>query len=286
LTVQLIEQQHRPGQYLGRHVHHDPRSLAYAHGVLPKSAIKSVEWTRRVGILDQGNLGSCVGNAATGALGTDSAGRTAATSVTITAAGAAASHGLFTAGVHPLDEAFAVKLYSLATILDSYAGQYPPTDTGSSGIGAGKALQALGLASGYTHAFSLAALNSALQSGPVLIGIPWLNSMFNPAGDGRIPVDKTSGIAGGHELELSKFDASTGEYWVPNSWNTSWGQSGWGYLATADITWLLSQQGDVTVPALVGAPTPTPTPTPTPAPAITAVELAADVRALFTAKGL
>lgn len=250
-----------PGS-LGRHIEHDPRSMAYAHGVLPKGAIKSVEWTRRVNILDQAALGSCTGNAGTGALGTDSAGRTAATSVTISAAGAAASHSLFTAGAHPLDETFAVALYSLATILDGVTGQYPPTDTGSSGIGVAKALKALELAASYTHAFSVAALNSALQSGPVLIGIPWLHSMFDTAADGRILVDKTSGIAGGHELELSRFDASAGEYWVPNSWGTSWGQSGWGYFAAADLAWLLAQQGDVTVPAWATAPTPTPAPVP------------------------
>ncbi|MFF3511523.1 C1 family peptidase [Streptomyces sp. NPDC002573] len=283
-----MEIQHLPetdGPFrLGRHVEHDPRSLRYAHGVLPQSAIKSVEWTRRIPILDQGSLGSCTGNAGTGVLGTDSAGRTASTSVIITAAGAAASHGLFTAGEHQLDEGFAVALYSLATILDGVSGQYPPTDTGSTGLGVGKALKALGLASGYTHAFSIAALNSALQTGPVMIGIEWLQSMFDTATDGRILLDKTSPIAGGHELELSKYDATTGEYWVPNSWNASWGQSGWGYLTTADLTWLLSQQGDVTVPALVGAPQPTPTPTPTPADPDLAMALAAHT--WLTAKGL
>jgi hypothetical protein len=283
--IRLIE--HDPDIHLGlgRHVEHDPRSLRYAHGVLPKSAIKSVEWTRRIPILDQGQLGSCTGNAGTGVLGTDSAGRTASTSVTIAAAGAAASHGLFAAGVHALDEAFAVALYSLATILDGISGQYPPTDTGSSGIGVGKALQVLGLASGYTHGFSLAALQSALQSGPVMIGIEWFNSMFNPASDGRIPVDKSSGVAGGHELELSKYDAATGEYWVPNSWASSWGQSGWGYLAEADLVYLLSQQGDVTVPALVGAPVPTPTPGPVPTGA-TGAQVAAAVRAALAAEGV
>jgi len=264
-----------PNRVLGRHVDHDPRSLAYAHGVLPQSAIKSVDWTRRIPILDQGQLGSCTGNAATGALGTDSAGRTAATTVTISAAGAAASHGLFTAGEHILDEAFAVALYSLATILDGISGQYPPTDTGSSGLGVAKALQALGLASGYTHGFSIAALNSALQTGPVLIGIPWLRSMFDTASDGRIIVTKTSPVDGGHELEMPRFDAATGEYWVPNSWNESWGQAGWGYLPAADLSWLLSQQGDVTVPAWSTAPAPGPTPVPVPAPAVDAHALTA-----------
>lgn len=256
MTKQLIQQLHRPGRYLGRHVHHDPRSLSYAHGVLPKSAIKSVDWTRRVGIFDQLNLGSCTGNAGTGLLGTDSAGRTASTTVTISAVGAAASHGLFTAGAYALNEDFAVKLYSLATILDSYAGQYPPTDTGSSGIGVAKALKALGLASSYTHAFSLAALNSALQSGPVMIGIPWYNSCFEPASDGRIPVDKNSGVAGGHELELARFDMATNEYWVVNSWGTSFGIDGWGYFTQVDLEFLLAQRGDVTIPQWAAIPSP------------------------------
>ncbi|MGE7439612.1 C1 family peptidase [Kitasatospora sp. NPDC001175] len=269
---------------LGRLVEHDPRSLAYAHGVLPKTALQSVNWTRRIAILDQGQLGSCTGNAGTGVLGTDSAGRTATTAVTISPAGAAASHGLFTAGQHSLDEVFAVALYSLATILDGIPGQYPPTDTGSSGLGVAKALQALGLAASYTHAFSLAALTSALQTSPVIIGIPWLNSMFNPAGDGRIPVDQSSGVAGGHEIEIAAYDASTGEYWLTNSWGTSWGQQGRGYLAAADLQWLLSQQGDVTIPAWTT--TPTPTPTPAPGPAAVDMAMAQAAHTWLTAKGL
>lgn len=201
---------------LGRNVEHDPRSLSYAHGVLPKPTIKPVDWMRRIPVLDQGQVGSCTGNAATGLLGTDCAARRGLTAVTITAAGAKASHGRFTAGEHPLDEAFATALYSLATALDSVAGQYPPTDTGSSGIGVAKAVQALGLATRYTHAFSRAALDSALQSGPVMIGIPWLDSMFSPDADGRIVVDKGSGTAGGHEIELNRY-TETGEYWITNS---------------------------------------------------------------------
>lgn len=283
MVSQHLEQNHRPGMYLGRHVHHDPRSLNYAYGVLPKSAIKSVDWARRTGIFDQGNLGSCTGNAGTGLLATDSVGRVASATVFITAAGAAASHGLFTNASYVLDEAFAVKLYSLATILDAYAGQYPPTDTGSSGIGAAKALKALGLASSYSHAFSLSALNSALQAGPVMIGVPWYNSSFNPDSSGRILVDETSGVAGGHEIALTAYDAETDEYRIDNSWGTSWGVNGSGFFSSSDLARLLSQHGDVTVPAWSSAPTPAPVPTPT---GITAAELARSVRALFTSQGV
>ncbi|SRR6266576_896503 len=280
METRIIPETHSRSLRFGRHVHHDPRSLAYAHSVLPKSAIKTVSWTRRVPIFDQGSIGSCTGNAGTGVLGTDSVLGTAPTTVTIAAAGASASHGLFTAGVYELNEDFAIKLYSLATVLDGVSGQYPPTDTGSSGIGVAKALKGLGLASGYTHAFSIAALNSALQAGPVMIGIEWLNSMFNTAADGRIIVDRTSGVAGGHEIELSKFDATTGEYWIDNSWSDTWGDHGLGYFTSVDLAWLLSQQGDVTVPAWTVAPTPAPVPVDVDR------ALAAAAHTWLTAKGL
>jgi hypothetical protein len=237
-----------PGRPMGRHVEHDPRSRNYAHETLPADAIRSVAWARRTPVLDQGQLGSCTGNAGTGLLGTDSAGRSGLTSVTISVAAARASHGFFTPGVYAPDEDFAVRLYSLATRLDSISGHYPPTDTGSSGLGVAKALRALGQATSYSHAFSLPALASALQSGPVMIGIPWLNSMFEPDADGRLDVDRSSGVAGGHEIELNRFDAATGDYWITNSWGAGWGVSGSAYFTTPDLRWLLSQQGDVTIP--------------------------------------
>jgi hypothetical protein len=265
----------------GRHVDHDSQSLAYAHGVLPWSALVSVSWARRIPVLDQGQLGSCTGNAATGLLGTDGAGRTGSASVVITPAGAAASHGVFTADEYPLDEAFAVRLYSLATVLDGVPGAYPPKDTGSSGLGVAKALRALGVAGSYTHAFSLDAARSALQAGPALLGIPWLNSMFDTAADGRIQVAPGSGVAGGHEIEITGWDADGDRFWLTNSWGTSWGVGGRGYLAGADLKWLLGQQGDVTVPVFSVKPSPQPAPALGPD-----VVFAAAARTWLAAKGL
>lgn len=260
MTVHLFEQRHRPGQHLGRHVEHDPRSLRYAHGVLPASAIQPVSWTRRIPILDQGDLGSCTGNALTGVLGTDSAGRTATGTVAVVAD----VKGVFTAGVYALDESFATLAYELNTHLDSVRGQYPPDDTGSSGIACGKTGQQLGLLTGYTHAFSLDALKSALQTSAVMIGIVWLNSMFDPKSDGTVVVDQSSGVAGGHELVVSAWDGS--RFRLDNSWGASWGDAGSGWVSEADMRWLLSQDGDVTVPQFVTAPTPVPSPPPSPAP--------------------
>ena len=239
-----------PPRPLGRHVEHDPRSLAYAHGVLPQTAIKSVDWTRRAPIFDQGNLGSCTGNAAAGLLATDSKARTGLTSVTVN------GHLL------PIDEQLAVQVYELATQLDNIPGTYPPDDTGSSGLGAAKALKKLGLAASYRHAFSLDALKSALQSGPVMVGTVWLNSMFEPMGAGNVLVDRASDVAGGHEYVLSAYDATADQFRIDNSWGEGWGIRGSAWITAADMQWLLSHQGDVNVPVWVTVPTPPPTPTP------------------------
>jgi hypothetical protein len=238
---------------LGRHVEHDARSLNYAHGVLPKTAIKSVDWTRRVPHFDQGSLGSCTGNAAAGLVGTDFDGRTGLTSVTID------GHVL------PVDEDLAVHVYELATQLDTIDGTYPPDDTGSSGLGAAKALKKLGLATAYRHAFSLDALKSALQSGPVMVGTVWLESMFETDPDGYVIVDRKSPVAGGHEYVISAYDADRLAVRLDNSWGNGWGIRGSAWITQANIQWLLAQQGDVTVPVWATAPAPTPPPSPAPA---------------------
>lgn len=262
---------------LGRHIEHDRRSLAYAHHALPKSALKAVDWARRIAILDQGQVGSCTGNALTGVLGTDSAGRTATTSVTVTAD----AKGVFASGTYTLDEQFAVRAYTLNTILDSIPGDYPAEDTGSTSVAAGKTGKALGLLSGYTHAYTSAAMKTALQAGPVLIGIPWYQSMFDAATDGTVTLDKHSGLAGGHELAVSAWDGY--RFRIDNSWGTSWGAQGSGWITEADMTWLLAQGGDVLVPAFAAAPVPVPTP-PVPADADKALVAAFDT--WRAAKGL
>lgn len=221
---------------LGRHVSHDDRSLRYGQPVLPRSAIQSVEWTRRCPVLDQGQIGSCTGEAAAGWVGTDNAARR---------------------GNPGIDQTTALDLYHWATELDEFDGQYPPDDTGSSGLGAAKALQQAGYVTSYTHAFTPQALTSALQSGPVLIGIPWYGSMSDPEPDGRIRVRTSSGLAGGHELLVDELEAEAGvalRVWVTNSWGEGWGVNGRAYLTGVDLAALLADDGDVTVPAAPAAP--------------------------------
>ncbi len=166
----------------------------------------------------------------------------------------------------------------MATTLDNVPGSYSPDGTGSSGLGAAKALKLWGLASAYTHAFGLAALKSALQTGPAMLGIVWLNSMCHPKPDNTLTVGRDSGLAGGHEIVCSGWDGS--RFRLDNSWGASWGDSGSCRVAEADMQWLLSQQGDVTVPAFSRAPRPTP------APADPDMAMALAARTWLTAKGL
>jgi hypothetical protein len=265
MTYEIITHRYTPtDRRLGRHVHHDSRSTQYAHGVMPKDAIKSVTWARHIPILNQGQLGSCVPNNEPEFQGTDALGYTGTSTVTIPKAD---TKGMFKAGsVWNLDEDFAVNMYRLVTRIDPYTGQWEPTDTGSDGLSLAKAMVMLGLADKYTHAFTYAAALSALQTGPVTFGIRWYNSMFETAADGKITVDTSSGLAGGHQIFSRQYDADNDRVWVDNSWGPDdFGLDGRGYFTGTDLTKLLKSDGDVTVPHLVAA---APVPPAPPAPVV------------------
>jgi len=247
LTQIVLEEQVIPGMRLGRHINHDPRSRAF--GVEANAAsISSVLHTRVVPIFDQGNIGSCTGNASVGALGT------------------APLFDTLPASAPHLDEDEAVRIYSAATKVDSFGGSYPPEDTGSDGLSVAKVLKSLGLISGYQHAFSLTAALTALQSYPVITGVNWYEGMDSPDAHGLV---KVSGqLRGGHEFEVVGVDAEAKTVRCANSWGTSYGDNGYFTMTWSDWDRLLGEQGDVTVllPLTVPAPTPTPTPAPVPVP--------------------
>lgn len=235
----------KPGLRLGRHIRHDPRSLRYL--VEPTGVVQTKIWDRKIAILDQGNLGSCTGNATAGVLGSEPFYDT-----------------LPADKQKSLNEDEAVKFYELATQLDGYDGAYPPDDTGSDGLSVAKAAQQLGYISGYQHITSIAAAQTAILSGPFIVGTNWYSGMDDPDSSGLVHVKGT--IRGGHEYECFGYDATADVWHFCNSWGTSWGDSGRFMYSTADFARLLSEQGDATtfVPVTAPAPAPTPTPTPTP----------------------
>lgn len=239
---------------LGRRVHHDPRNLRYPCGVLPLRAIKSVDWKRQVPIFDQGQTGSCTFNAAAGCYATDSVGRTGTNLARVAHAD---SFSVFSPGDYVVQEEPFVRLgYTLTTKIDPFPGDYPSQDTGSDGPSAAMALVLLGLADHYNHAFSVDALKSALQLGPVMWGTVWFWSMFDLDSSNHLVVDPSSGEAGGHEMEISGYDVTTDTYKVPNSWGEGFGDHGYLYVKGPDMSYLLSRDGDVTQPVWPLPPVP------------------------------
>lgn len=220
------EEDQHPGMRLGRNQWLDGRSLAHMvenNAQEMSKGLQDQHWDRVLVILDQGHLGSCTGNAGTGALGTqpfyDAVGSSVLPSVTDASA----------------TEQYAIQLYSDATVVDGYPGTYPPDDTGSSGLAICKVLKARGTISGYRWARSAYGLLRLLQSGPVLQGMPWYNAFFEPDNAGFIDSDPTwpgSGRAGGHEVEMLGVEIDTQDAFnsvliYANSWGSGWGDDGY-----------------------------------------------------------
>lgn len=229
---------------LNRHIRHDDRSKLYPFDTTGLTVV-SAKHTRRVPVFDQGQLGSCTGNGGLGCAGTDP------------------FFATITGEPHyPWNETGAVSLYSDATRLDSYPGQYPPTDTGSDGLAVAQALKAAGMISGYQHTFTLTDALKALTVTPVICGVTWYDTMSNPDPDGR--VYPTGTVAGGHEICADEINAELQQVWFTNSWGTGWGVQGRCYLSFDDFGKLLADNGDVTIFVPLSQPAPTPTPVPVP----------------------
>lgn len=242
-----IREVHVSTRRLGRHIHHDPRSLAFA--IKPKASTAHTTTRKRlIPILDQGNTGSCTGNAETGALGSEG--------LYETANPAAVKAGL------KWDESLALTLYARATVLDGYKGTftYPPPggqDTGSDGLSANKAAQQLGLSSGYVHALSVDAMITGLQTNAGIMGVNWYDSFDSPAADGILTLPAGAKVRGGHEIHALNVNMELEYFEMCNSWGTDWALAGHFYLPFTVAERLLGEDGDATFPTPLTAP-PTP----------------------------
>ncbi len=222
---ELLEERIEPQRRLGRHVEHDPRSRNFPAPRRP-IPLRNVLHQRHCPPFDQGNVGSCTGNAEAGLLMTEP---------------------FYTSG-RVLTESDAVDLYSLATKLDRIKGDYPPDDTGSTGLAVMKAARQLGYIRGYTHAFGLQHALEALVLAPVITGVVWYEGFDTPDANGLISI--SGAIRGGHEFEVLGLDVDNKVVRACNSWGTGWGDQG--YFQFSFDTWdqLLHQKGDVTTATL------------------------------------
>lgn len=228
---------------LGRNVVHDSRNLMYRHQRSAPVLVTRLH-TRNIPILDQKNVGSCTGNGEVGVLGSSPNWEALPTGLS-------------------LNEAMALKVYSIAETIDG-DGPYPPNDNGSSGPSAAKAAMQLGLISGYTHCLSLMDVLDAMQTYAVSIGINWYDSFDNPPNSGLLTVSPGASVRGGHEPMLRGVDVENKTVFGDNSWGTGWGVKGSFTMSWDTLDRLLHEDGDATVSIPLSKPAPVPVPAPIP----------------------
>lgn len=247
MTSTNIRIYHSTDSRLGRFVEHDDRSRNFAAQVDAKLVDRTIFWEDVSPILDQGRLGACVGFTGADILNT----------AMFLPLRKSKNGGMY---YNNNDGKF---FYQKSTMADSISGTYPPTDTGSSGLGLAKALRKLGYIDKYTHAFSWSAYLTAIQKQPVAFGTLWTNDMFNPDHNGLITVGALvdSNIAGGHEIMIRGRNADTHLNLARNHWNKSWSPSvngpklpGEFWITDDDMKLLLKNQGDITVLHGIGLP--------------------------------
>jgi papain like protease len=169
--------------------------------------------------------------------------------------------------VHPIEipvwAEFARGLYFGAVSIDKQEGRF--FEEGATVIAGAKAAKKAGHISGYHACFGMKEMTDALRvKGPVVIGIPWYEGMYQTEPSGLIRV--SGSLAGGHCLLvvgyipksillkrgfLSKTDQQAQEivkafgtsvYVLLNSWGPTFGKSGIGYMREPDMERLLIQE--------------------------------------------
>lgn len=234
---------------LGRHVEHDSRSKAFAFKVTTPKKDATIFWEDDAPILNQKNLGGCVGFT----------GADIANTQLFTPVRKALNNGKFYGNTD------GISFYKGATANDDIKGTYPPNDTGSSGLGLAKYLKKIKVIDSYTHAFTWDAYIQAILTQPVAMGTLWTNQMFNPDAGGQIHVGALTNdnIAGGHEWSIRGRDVKRGLNLGRNHWDSTWNPTtqaqklpGEFWISDADLKLLLSPQaeGDVTVLHGAGLP--------------------------------
>lgn len=238
-----------PGKPLGRQKLTDSRSAAYPFRVpgAARKAVRDEDWPRHTPILDQGEYGSCEGDAEVGC---------------------AACTPLYEAlpvAHRELDQDLACRVYAAATTLDGYPGTwtYPPPggqDTGTDSTSVSKAAQKMGLIGGYLHAATLGDTLQALMAGPCNFACDWFEGCDEPASDGA--VELVGAVRGGHALCARGVDAGRRRVWLDNSWTAGWGVNGRFFFTWDQVDQLLAAGGECVVPTPLSAPAPVPVPVP------------------------
>lgn len=185
-------------------------------------------------VLDQGSEGACVGFGWTADL-------------------------LASPKPHKTDDAtgnrYALDIYRNAKLIDEWEGE---DYDGTSVLAGAKIVRERGYIDSYRWAFGVEDVkNAILTTGPVVIGIPWYDSMYGTRKSGLVEVGGE--VVGGHCITITGYHPSMrirGEDWNArykvfrwrNSWGPYYGINGDGLIRYEDLRDLLADQGEACVP--------------------------------------
>lgn len=118
------------------------------------------------------------------------------------------------------------------------------TDVGS----AAKALKAAGHLAEYRWSWKAEEVRLWVKlRGPVVIGVPWYNSMYETDKLGNLDIDPKSGVSGGHAVLVRGADDRNGKVHCVNSWGEEWGAGGFFWLTNAQLEYLFRDGASVAV---------------------------------------
>lgn len=152
---------------------------------------------------------------------------------------------------------FATNVYRQAQSLDDWPGE---SYEGTSVLAGAKVVKQMGYIDEYRWAFSIDdVIDALITTGPVVIGIPWYDSMYETRPSGL--VDVGGRIVGGHCLCLIGYDPAMRlpkEGWTKrfevvrwrNSWGSDYGHNGDGFIRVEDLAELLRSRfgGEACIP--------------------------------------
>lgn len=146
-----------------------------------------------------------------------------------------------------LNMAWALALYHRNTQLDPFPGEYPPDDTGSSGLASAKSAIELGLGGRYEWEFRGAdgVAQNIMQGRPMSVGTYWYDGMFSPDRNGLIK--PTGAVAGGHQYLIHGYNKSK-DTLVGRCW---WGSFKTFNIRRGDLDMLIQDGGDAHFQATV-----------------------------------
>ena len=215
--------------------HHDPRSRNFPITAVVNPARRRNKMWAVGPVLDQGSEGACVG------FGWADEAFARPVPVNLT---------YMKPDVSRDPNQFARNIYRAAQRVDEWPGE---SYSGTSVLAGAKVMGSLGLVKEYRWAFGIEQVADAvLTTGPVVIGIPWYESMYQTTAAGVLHVGGE--LVGGHCILVVGYrltDPLIGDadgFLLLNSWGRDWGINGIGLVSKTDLDWLLRQDGEACVP--------------------------------------